>query len=559
MPARLSEAEAVRVMRAAGVVPLVCYPGSGEPWRCRCTACGQIVRPRLDNVRHGHRACKYCAGRVVKPSVARARMREARFSPLVPYPGAAKAWRSRCMVCGVVSSPRYANVMAGQGCRTCGTVRTRQARRIPEKVARVAMKRAGLSPLGPYPGANSPWLSECTACHRQVSPTYSDVTRGVGCKHCSWSEAGRRRRLDAREAVRVMLAASLEPLVPYEGSNEPWPCRCLVCGTKVRPRYANIAAGWGGCPTCALRSRVAKRRRSEADAVAIMREAGVEPLEPYESEMTPWRSQCGACGREVAPRLNSVKRGHGACAYCSKNKADPKEAAAVMSKAGLKPLIPYPGRHAPWPALCKRCGRVVTPRYGAIARGGGCKYCNDTAINPDAAATLMRAAGLEPLGPYSGSIAPWRCRCTKCGRIVKPLYSTIQRGSGGCWWCRESGFKVADPAVVYLVVHDKLSAAKVGVANRSAARRRIRQHEIRGWALLAFYDATGKKALMVEQGVLDWWRTELRLPIFLEATQMPQGGYTETVDLTAIDLAATARWIESHVNGAAVSDAKSWR
>jgi hypothetical protein len=300
-------------------------------------------------------------------SVARVWMREAGFSPLAPYPGAARPWRSRCMVCGVVSSPRYASVMAGHGCRACGTERTRQARRVPEKVACAAMKRAGLSPLGPYPGANSPWISECTTCHRQVSPTYSDVTRGVGCKHCSWSEAGRRRRLDTREAVRVMLGASLEPLVPYGGSNKPWPCRCLVCGVQVRPRHANIAAGWGGCPTCALRSRVAKRRRSEADAVAIMRAAGVEPLESYESEMTPWRSQCGACGREVAPRLNNVKRGCDACAYCSKNKADPKEAAVVMSRAGLKPLIPYPGRHAPWPAQCKRCGQVVTPRYGDSA------------------------------------------------------------------------------------------------------------------------------------------------------------------------------------------------
>lgn len=548
MPARLPEAEAVEILRAAGVEPRGPYPGSDTPWRCRCLRCGREVKPRLGNVRQGHGACKYCTGRVVLPSEARARMRAAGFSPLAAYPGAGKPWKSRCMVCGVVSSPRYANVMSGQGCRTCADRRNAQRRRIPEDQARAVMAAAGLVPQTPYPGANKPWRSLCTRCGREVCPTYTDVTRRpIGCRFCSAAAAGRRGRLDGQEAAKVMLAANLEPLAPYTRSNDKWPCRCTVCGSDVSPTFTNIKQGWGGCPTCARISRARKQRGDEEEAVAAMRAAGVEPIDPYVSVMTPWRSQCQTCGHEVFPLLNNVKRGQRACAYCSGNKTDPKEAAAVMRRARLRPLGPYPGRHTPWPCECRRCGQTVTPRYGAVARGGGCRYCNDTAIDPEDAAALMRKAGLDPKAPYPGSNTKWKCRCTRCGKTVWPRYSTIQRGCGGCWYCRESGFKVGKPAVVYLVTHTAFGAAKVGIANKTAADHRIGQHRRNGWEMLASYDATGTKALDAEQAVLDWWRGELGLPVAVEQNAMPQGGYTETVDLTAVDLAQTMHMIEALV------------
>lgn len=40
--------------------------------------------------------------------------------------------------------------------------------------------------------------------------------------------------------------------------------------------------------------------------------------------------------------------------------------------------------------------------------------------DPRQAEEIMRAAGLEPLEPYRGSSAPWRCRHTACGREVTP-------------------------------------------------------------------------------------------------------------------------------------------
>ena len=341
----------------------------------------------------------------------------------------------------------------------------------------------------------------------------------------------------------TMIENGLEPLEPYPGPARPWRCRCLRCGTEVTPRYGNIKQGWGGCRTCWRAASSALQRGSEAAAITVMRAAGLEPLEPYQNVMTPWRSQCRTCGREVSPLLNNIKKGQGGCIWCASGAVDPDDAAAIMRSAGLEPLTAYPGRHAPWPCRCQRCHQTVSPRYGAVQAGSGCRYCNDTAIKPDAAAALMRTAGLEPLETYPGSLRPWKCRCTKCGRTVQPCYSTIQRGSGGCRWCRNSGFKSGEDAIVYLIIHPGYSSAKIGITD--AVGGRLKKHLQRGWQVLTTVHVPGELALAIEKEILDWWRAELALPIHLGRREMPHGGWTETVDSTEIDLAATIQRIQN--------------
>ncbi|MDA8356234.1 MAG: hypothetical protein M0Z95_08075 [Actinomycetota bacterium] len=59
----------------------------------------------------------------------------------------------------------------------------------------------------------------------------------------------------------------------------------------------------------------------------------------------------------------------------------------------------------------------------------------------------------------------------------------------------------------------------------------------------------GSRALAVEDDVLIWWRADRGLPFFVTQPRMPQGGDTETVDATAVDLAATIRRIRGARNG----------
>jgi hypothetical protein len=170
-------------------------------------------------------------------------------------------------------------------------------------------------------------------------------------------------------------------------------------------------------------------------------------------------------------------------------------------------------------------------------------------IDPAQAAEVMRAAGLEPLTAYPGAHAPWPCRCQRCHeavtpryRAVQPCYSTIQRGSGGCRWCRNSGFKSAENAIVYLITHPGHSAAKIGITDADGSR--LKKHSQQGWQILATVQVPGELALSIEKEILDWWRGELALPVHLGKPEMPHGGWTETVDSTEIDLAATIQRIK---------------
>jgi hypothetical protein len=109
--------------------------------------------------------------------------------------------------------------------------------------------------------------------------------------------------------------------------------------------------------------------------------------------------------------------------------------------------------------------------------------------------------------------AKWRCRCLKCNKIVSPCYSTIQRGSGGCRWCRNSGFKATDDAVVYLITHTGFRAAKIGITDSSGSR--LKKHSTRGWQVLCTVAVPGERAMVIEAEILDWWRGELALPAYL--------------------------------------------
>ena len=92
-------------------------------------------------------------------------------------------------------------------------------------------------------------------------------------------------------------------------------------------------------------------------------------------------------------------------------------------------------------------------------------------------------------------------------------------------------------ALVYLISHAKLGAAKVGIADMSGLR--LAQHRREGWQILAVFQVSAKSAAAIETDVLKWWRGALGLPSYLTRDHMPQGGWTETVAAGRVNLAAT--------------------
>ena len=232
---KMTNEKASVVMFAAGLTPLVEYPGNKKPWLCRHEVCGREVTPRRSNIASGDGGCGFCAGNVVDdPSEV---MIAAGLTPLVEYPGNGTPWLCRHEVCGREVTPRRNDIVTGRGgCKFC-------AGHVVDDHSEV-MLAAGLTPLVEYPGNMKPWLCRHDACGREVTPRRANITRGEGgCKFCAGNVVD--------DPSAVMLAAGYTPLHGYPGNNEPWLCRHDACGREVTPRRGDINSGKGGCSACA--------------------------------------------------------------------------------------------------------------------------------------------------------------------------------------------------------------------------------------------------------------------------------------------------------------------
>ena len=584
---RLDEKKAVAMLKKAGATPLEPYENNTKPWRSTCVKCKREVSPRLGNIKNGSAACVYCAGKKVHPDDAVKLMVGAGLEPLEPYPGSNVKWKCKHLECGEIVHPMHSWIVAGSGgCLKCGHIKTKEKQKFSDKDAREEFLKKGFDPQVPYPGAGKPWKSRCRKCLQIVSPTYTTVLGGGGCGVC----AG--KIVVPELAIDLMLKSDLRPLVPYPGSARNWKSECLKCGEIVFPNYGDIKQGDGGCKYCA------KHFVKPEDAEELMRFNNLEPLEPYKNTMTPWKCRCMKCGKLVTPRHNSIQKGSGGCKYCAQRFVDAEDAILVMRKAKLEPLEPFPGANKSWKCKCLRCGRNVQPAYTTIQSGQkGCVYCGGKKVDPEEAFNFMVSKGLTPLEPYKRADGQWKCRCKVCLKLVTPTYSTLKQGaagciycsgrkvdpqdavslflenslrplvpyentetkwksecmkcgrivypshhmvsqrSGGCKYCATLGMDFTLPAYIYLITHDELGSHKIGISGVHAKEDRIKDHAKNGWKLYKRKNfETADQTYEVEQEVLRWLREDRGLPPYLSLNEMPQRGWTETVEASEIDL-----------------------
>ncbi|MEY9861474.1 hypothetical protein ABH935_007115 [Catenulispora sp. GAS73] len=351
-------------------------------------------------------------------------------------------------------------------------------RKFPEHEAIEIMRRAGVEPLDPYPGCDTPWRCRCLneECPGKWDGELPEVTPTM-----------RQARISAVSACKY-------------------------------------------CARVAVHPKVAEQQ---------MIARGITPKAPYVSAWAHWLGECQKCEQEVttATYANVVLNGQGGCERCAGHMRVPEEqAVAEMLAANAKPLEPYPNVNARWRCLCLNddCpgpeDRVIFPRLTWVRRGSkACKWCAGVVIDPQRARDLMTRRGFEPLEDYPGVREPWRCRCRTCGNIVKPSLSSITgKPQGGCNTCAEYGFKRGKPALVYLMINRRLRAAKVGVCNIDSGR--IEKHQGRGWELYKTVPfELGQHAEDLETEVLVEWRSEGREPVYDDGNTYD--GYTETVPL----------------------------
>jgi hypothetical protein len=108
--------------------------------------------------------------------------------------------------------------------------------------------------------------------------------------------------------------------------------------------------------------------------------------------------------------------------------------------------------------------------------------------------------------------------------------------------------ETADSGVLYLVSHVDFNSAKIGISSNSSKGDRLQDHTQYGWKVdgLWVFDRL-RNAEQVEGAVIAWWRNTLSLPPSCLPEQMPQGGYTETVSLSALKISELTPFVEDLV------------
>ncbi|MFD7026494.1 hypothetical protein ACFWAR_00440 [Streptomyces sp. NPDC059917] len=319
---RLDLEEVLRRTLAVGLQPvdIALYAGTGKPLELRCQKCQAVDSYRISDI--GSRGCRHCTPREHKVrwtnETASARMAEARLRPLGPYPRRTDGvWPAECMDCGRVKPKlRFTQVLSGWRCPHVNPGKPQ----LSEEEVFADFAKAGLVMLGPYVNTTTAVEATCTGCDRTVSPRPAQIRRGErGCGPCGVKRRSATMMLDHAVAAAVMRRVNLVPREPYPGSETPWECDCLVCGAVARPRYANVQAGQGGRDSCRRIAQSLRQSVPSAKAEAVMRAAGLEPLEPYSGNgKDQWRCKClnPKCGAITEPRYATVAATGSRCEIC---------------------------------------------------------------------------------------------------------------------------------------------------------------------------------------------------------------------------------------------------
>lgn len=463
------------------------------------------------------------------------------LTPLEPYPGSGKPWRS-LHTCGRESSPRLAMARRGVAvCKFCGIEERTRQRRTDEGDAVALMVKAGVKPLVPFVSFKEPWKCECLTCHEIVTPNFGNVRNGhAACKYCA------HKAITLEKANSLALAAGAIPIEPYPGDfKKKWLCKCANCGAEVTPRLGDLVKGQGCCRDCGYLLSAEANRISNDEAYESMVNGGMEPLEEYPGSVeTPWLSRCMECGELGTPRLHSIRAGQRGCVPCGikassqKKLRNSSEVEQIMLNANLKPLVPYPGAKNGWKSLCLTCGETVSPSLANVQNGSKCTKCSrreaaEKMRTPEAVAVEeMRRAGFEPQVPFETTTTAWKCLCTKCGHVSSPQLASI-RGGRGCIFCSRQNRTPEPGQIVYLLYREDFLAYKIGVGNET----RLKRHKLQGWDVTKTWLAPSvQDAYRLERDVLSYVREILQLPIYLGREQMPQGGFTETFSADSITI-----------------------
>lgn len=330
----------------------------------------------------------------------------------------------------------------------------------PEQAAEV-MRRAGVEPLEPYPGAKIGWRVRCLTCGSENRPHYSSVKQGTGaCNSCAQRATAEKQRTAGYEISRTKLRKSgwdlLTSLEDYRSQKQPAEVRCLHCLNTRSGVPDSLKLAACDCQKSA-------RRPLERDFLAL-----AEQLHPTKNSAVPLAKigsgtrsnvwwMCSLGHEYQASPANRV-RGSG-CTYCANQAVwpgfndlasqNPELAADWHPRNKLKPSEVTPGanRKVWW-----KCSVDDRHEYQATVAnrsiGTGCAVCAGkvvvSGVNDLASQRPEIAAQWHPTGngalSSSNTLATtlkkvwWLCESNPRHEWASTVVSRVSLGAG-CPYC----------------------------------------------------------------------------------------------------------------------------
>ena len=351
-----------------------------------------------------------------------------------------------------------------------------------------------------------------------------------------------------REALAPM-ATPKKPRV-YVGT-----CSVPGCGRTLRARglCATHYARWKATGTIDSETPVGGYRWTEERAREVAARVRAELLEPFRRVDAEIRFRCLDCGTEGVSSVHRMRRAKLACWPCSRimagetGRLSSERILQILTAAGYELVGEYRRSAIPVEVRCVRCGTHAFVRVDGVRSGHGCSACRyrwlseHHRLEGNEVARRAAVARVELLEPFTSTRHAISVRCLECGYESRRTVDWAKL-SPGCVQCGHRPYDFSAPSLIYLLRHREWPALKIGVTNIGS--NRLADHDAAGWDCVYERQETGRVAYEVEQAVLAWWRTELKLGPYLSRGEMPQGGWTETVSSAGIEISEIIDLVE---------------
>lgn len=549
---------AFELMRNAGFSPLVPYPGIKKPWLSTHIDCGEQVSPTLYSIQQGS-GCAYCSGRYISKNVIQKTFSDANLVAISDYKNNSTKMKCKCLVCENIVYVTYAAVRAnGKNCKYCAK------NYLSSKDILKRFDEAKLKPLEEYINSKTRIKCECLVCGDLVFPRLNQIKNGGrGCKKCASNQASLRSLKTSNIEKYTQLVARRGGklyITEYIGLKGTYLVECENQHTWYTTLDGLGTTKW--CELCARKSRGEKLRKPTSEIRTLFENANLEMLSDFTGIHSRVKGKCLGCGTEVNVLPSNLQRGQGGCKSCgmkigqAKQRIPAEDAKNRFKENGYEILEGYISNNIPVKAKCLNCGEISYPRlHNLIAGAKTCRFCVPHApLSQETVEKVFSDFGFTLLERYERSGTPLKCIHSICGKEVRISHNAVISGRG-CRFCNFGGFDFNGPGYLYIMYHESYGSIKVGIGGKGAKRDRVKDHTSQGWKLYEKFNFDlGDEAYEVEQTFFRFVRKELNLGVHLVSEQMPQGGFSETIDIDEISLFEVKRLLQDTIFGRLNSD-----